>query len=480
MAEHLVVACLLDVEDLAAQGKNRLEAAVAALLGGAACRLTLDEVDFAALRIALGAVGQLAGQTTGIECALAAGQVTGLARGLAGTRCLDGLVDDALGDRRVLLKEGAKPLVDEGLHGAGDVGVELALGLAFELRLRQLHADDCDQALAHIVAAQVLLHVLEETELLADGVDGAGQRGAEAGQMRAAIHRIDVVREAEDRLRIGVVVLEGDLDGDAVAHGLHDDRLVMQHGLAAIQMLDELGNAASVAELAVTRLAGLGVGGALVGERDNQALVEEGHLAQTLRQRVVVVLGDREDRLVGQEVNLGATALGRADLAQLADRIAATEVHLPGVAVAADLDVELLRERVDATDADAVQTARDLVGRGIKLAAGMQNGEHDLNGRHLLAIGQSLHIDRDATAIVNNGHRVVDMDDDVNPRRVTGQRLVDRVVDHLINKVMQAHLAGRADIHGRPETNCLKAFEDLDVFARVAVVIAVVVMCSRA
>ena len=38
-------------------------------------------------------------------------------------------------------------------HVALDVGIELALGLPFELRLRQLHADHRGQAFAHIVAA---------------------------------------------------------------------------------------------------------------------------------------------------------------------------------------------------------------------------------------------------------------------------------------------------------------------------------------
>jgi hypothetical protein len=90
-------------------------------------------------------------------------------------------------------------------------------------------------------------------------------------------------------------------------------------------------------------LAGLGVGGALVGERDFQALVEEGELAQALGQGVVVELGDGEDGLVGQEVDLGAAPLRRPHLAQLADGGALGVVLLPGEAVAPDLDVELLR-----------------------------------------------------------------------------------------------------------------------------------------
>jgi hypothetical protein len=38
---------------------------------------------------------------------------------------------------------------------------------------------------------------------------------------------------------------------------------------------------------------------------------------------------------------------------------------------------------------------------------------------------------------------------------------------------MEAHIAGRAYIHSRPETHRLKAFEDLDVFAGIASVVAV-------
>src|SRR5579863_7378162 len=44
--------------------------------------------------------------------------------------------------------------------------------------------------------------VREEPRLLPEVVDGAGQRGAEAGQVRAAVNRVDVVGEAENVFRI--------------------------------------------------------------------------------------------------------------------------------------------------------------------------------------------------------------------------------------------------------------------------------------
>ena len=104
VAEHLVVAGFFDVEDFALEGQDGLEAAIAALLGGAAGAFALDQVEFAAVGIALRAVGELAGQAAAIESALAAGEVARLAGGLAGAGGFNGLVDDALGDGRILLE----------------------------------------------------------------------------------------------------------------------------------------------------------------------------------------------------------------------------------------------------------------------------------------------------------------------------------------------------------------------------------------
>ena len=72
----------------------------------------------------------------------------------------------ALGDRRVLLEERAELVVDDRLDDALDLGVaELGLGLAFELRLRNLDADDGGQPFADVVAADALLQVLREVVL---------------------------------------------------------------------------------------------------------------------------------------------------------------------------------------------------------------------------------------------------------------------------------------------------------------------------
>ena len=49
------------------------------------------------------------------------------------------------------------------------------------------------------------------------------------GKVRAAVDRVDVVGKAEDGFGVAVVVLQRDLDCDAVALGFHVDRLFVQN-----------------------------------------------------------------------------------------------------------------------------------------------------------------------------------------------------------------------------------------------------------
>ena len=232
-AQHLVEAGLLDVQDLAADRQDRLEAPIAPLLGRAAGRVALDDVDLALRRIALLAVGQLARQRAAVERTLAADQIAGLAGRLARARRVDRLLDDALGDDRVLFEERAEPIVDDRLDDALDLGVpELGLGLPFELRLRNLDADDAGQALADVVTADVLLEVLRQVVAGRVGVDRARQRGAEPGEVRAAFVGVDVVGERVHQLGVAVVPLQRDLDLDAVLLALHVDGLVVDGALA--------------------------------------------------------------------------------------------------------------------------------------------------------------------------------------------------------------------------------------------------------
>src|SRR5207248_10647836 len=114
-AEHLVDARLLDVQDLAFERQNRLEPAVAPLLGRAAGRFALDDVEFALRRIALLAVGELPGQRAAVEGALAAHQVARFPRGFPRARRVDYLGETSTRARPVLFAARAKPVADHRL-----------------------------------------------------------------------------------------------------------------------------------------------------------------------------------------------------------------------------------------------------------------------------------------------------------------------------------------------------------------------------
>ena len=216
-AQHLVEPGLLHVEDLALDGEDGLESPIPTLLGRAAGRLSLDDVDLAARRIALLTIGQLAGQGAVVERAFAPHQIPRLACRLASPRRIDGLVDDPLGDRGVLFEVRTQPVVDDRFDDPLDLGVtELRLRLPFELRLRDLHADDDHQTLADVVSPDALLEVAGQVVPVRVAVYGAGECRPEAGQMRSALLGVDVVGERVDGIRVAVVPLQRDLGIDAV------------------------------------------------------------------------------------------------------------------------------------------------------------------------------------------------------------------------------------------------------------------------
>ena len=74
--------------------EDRLELAVAGLLGRSSRRVALDDEQLAGLGVARRAVGQFAGQARRLEQALAPGEIAGGAGGHPGPGCVGTLVDD--------------------------------------------------------------------------------------------------------------------------------------------------------------------------------------------------------------------------------------------------------------------------------------------------------------------------------------------------------------------------------------------------
>ncbi len=172
---------------------------------------------------------------------------------------------------------------------------ELRLRLPLELRLAELDRDHRREPLADVLALEVVLLLLQQALRARVVVQRARQRRLEAGQVRAALRRVDVVREREDRLDVEPVPLHRDLDGALLVLAFEVDDVLVDRVLGRVHVRDEVPDPALVLEL--DRLAA----GALVGEDDVQPRGEEGRLAQPLRQRLGRELELLEDLRVGEE-----------------------------------------------------------------------------------------------------------------------------------------------------------------------------------
>ena len=196
--KRTVQASAFDVQNLTAQGQNRLVFAVARLLGRTACGIALDDEDFRQRGIFARAVGKLTRHAERIEHTLAARHFAGLAGSLARLERLSRLADDAFCRRGVFLEVFSEPLRHRTLHQSANLGVaELSFRLALKLRVVQLHAHDSRQALAGVVARKVAVLFLQDGMGAGVFVDRARERILEAVEMRAALVGVDVVSECE-------------------------------------------------------------------------------------------------------------------------------------------------------------------------------------------------------------------------------------------------------------------------------------------
>src|SRR5438477_2445773 len=135
-----------------------------------------------------------------------------------------------------------------------------------------------------------------------------------------------------------------------------------------------------------------------------------------------------------------------------------------------DFDDHLRREGVHHRNANSMQSAGDLVSGSAELAARVEKRHHDLERVHGFALRillRRVRADGDPAAVVGDGDvvRLVDPEIDAVARSV--HRLVDRVVEYFADEVVQPAQIGRPDVHAGPTTNCLEAFEDLNVASAV-------------
>ena len=129
------------------------------------------------------------------------------------------------------------------------------------------------------------------------------------------------------------------------------------------------------------------------------------------------------------------------------------------LALTVDLGDQAVGKGVHAGNADSVETTRNLITVLVEFASGVKDGHDDLKGGTMLL---GMHARGDASAIVLNPYGIVGEDRYLYLVTVTGHGLVDTVVDHLVDQMVETALAYVADVHRRPLPNRLKSFQNLD------------------
>ena len=145
---------------------------------------------------------------------------------------------------------------------------------------------------------------------------------------------------------------------------------------------------------------------------------------------IIKILGVRPKLQAGAGVALADLA----DHFQFAPHISAGEPHVVFLATAANPDLEVLGQRVDDGDADAVQAAGVPIVPVGELCAGMQHSQDDFSSGPLkFRVG----IHRHAPPVVVDFQRAVLMQRDGQPAGVSGQDFVNAVVDDFLREVIR-------------------------------------------
>jgi len=182
-----------------------------------------------------------------------------------------------------------------------------------------------------------------------------------------------LLAKLKNRFRVSVVILQADFDVHVIlcrlpcrwacrAERTCRDEVLMNSTMPPVYL-----------KLGPLGFAGLGVGLALVGERDGpRPLFRNASSRRRCEKRIEVVFGGGENRLVGMKWTRVPRFLLAPAFLSFTGGLALGVSLLPGETVAPDFQIEFFTERVHAAHADAVQASRNFVGVAVELAAGVQ------------------------------------------------------------------------------------------------------------
>ncbi len=173
--------------------------------------------------------------------------------------------------------------------------------------------------------------------------------------MRTAFRRIDIIDKTIGALRVGIVVLHGDLDINVVLLALKIEHILIQRRLAPVQVSHKLLDAA----LVMKYLLHGPVLRAQVAQDDLQVFCQKRHFPETLFQHVIVKYCLLKNSLIREKCDL-CPGLVRFTFAGYLERIAYISPLIPLVidlSLGIDINLKPLGERVHDRCTHTVQPA---------------------------------------------------------------------------------------------------------------------------
>ena len=192
----------------------------------------------------------------------------------------------------------------------------------------------------------------------------------------------------------------------------------------------------------------------LAAESDLQTFVQISNLFEMGDQQIEIIFDDRENLRVRFERDSGPVLSCFFAFRQVTGGFSPHVILAVHPTLTTDFSAQVRRQRVHYRPADTVQAAGDLVSATAELPAGVQSGHHSFQSA---LAGLCVFVNRNAAPVVDHRYPAVLGDRDVNAFAVTGHSLVDRVIQDLIDQVVQAALVGASDVHSRTDAHGLQA-----------------------
>ena len=106
-----------------------------------------------------------------------------------------------------------------------------------------------------------------------------------------------------------------------------------------------------------------------------------------------------------------------------------------------------------------MEASGDLIGVVIEFTTRVQYRHDHLSRRHTLFMLLS----RNATPIITDAYGFIGVNDNIDLVAVSGQRLIDRIINNFENHMVQAcAVIGVTDVHARTLSYRIKALQDLN------------------